>query len=77
MCLNTQNVGSGPQKINSNVLLFLSNFSILVQDCRLEVFLLLWDFAWCKLVVGYRRCGATYWAHLQGSNSPRRMSENR
>jgi len=62
----------GPLKINSYVLLFLSSFSILGWR-----FLLLWDFAWCKLVVGYRRYGTTYWAHLQGSSHPGRMSENR
>ena len=38
MCLNMQRFGSGPRKINSYVLLFLSSFSILVQDCRVEVF---------------------------------------
>lgn len=57
MCLNIRTVGSGPRKSNSNVLLILSSYSNLVQDCSFEDF------------------GKTYWSHVQGSHSPKGMSE--
>jgi len=35
---------------------------------------LFWDVTQCRLVVGYRRFGTTYWSHLQVSMNPKRRS---
>jgi len=53
--------------------------SILWHSFLVKIFVrssFFWDFTQCRLVVSYRRFGTTYWAHLPGPSSPRKLSQN-